>query len=195
MSLRTRKRQFIILSIIAILAWILTLGVHSMKIVSAYSQGHEQYDQPEVYVFMESGYYSTGIPFLYTHSSDALPYTLDVAVTVDDKFGGDGVVIDSFVVLFRDGSSAELVRKESPRGGPFGELKSYPAKQVEGTKFRRARIAIPEAIHQRGSFSMNIKGHVYGETNKPFERVLQMDYNRELKFVSGWLLYVIGPSI
>ena len=116
----TKKRILIFVGCVGLL-WLLTLGIHPSRFVHAYCKGHEQYGQPEVYVFMRPLEYTCGVPFIFAIHNDALPYPLEIAVTVDDRTKGDGVLIESLNVTFPDGDTNQVIRPESPRGGPFGE--------------------------------------------------------------------------
>lgn len=182
-----KKRIVIGLSIVGLM-WILTLGLHCSHFVRAYCQGHEAYDQPEVYVFMDPVYDTVGIPWVYTQHRDVLPYPLEIAVTIDDRVPGEGAVIESVEIQHDDGETVMIVRPEYPRGGPFGVFDPVESDKTPGRTFRRARVGIPEAIRRRGSFRMVIKGYVYGEKKVPFERHLRMDYSRDAALYTGWTL-------
>jgi hypothetical protein len=191
----TRKRLLLLVACLVV-GWLLTLGLHSSRYVRAYCQGHEQYGQPEVYVFfMEPVHDTCGIPLLCTHYEDALPYPLEIAVTVDDRIPGDGVVIESLEVTFADGQTASVVAPDYPRGGPFGTFEPVPSERVPGRTFRRARVGIPRAIWTPGSFQMSVRGYIYGGDKQPFERRLRMDYSRDSSWCTGWFLYVIAPTV
>ena len=176
------------------LIWVLTLGLHSSDYVRAYCHGHEKCQQPEVYVFMEPVHDEYGVPLLHTHYEDVLPYPLEIAVTVDDRIPGDGVVIESLTVVFVDGERAEIIKPDYPRGGPFGRFNPVPSDQVPGRTLRRARVGISRAIWRRGSFDMSVKGYIYGREKQHFERSLRMDYSRDRSWCTGWFLYVVVPS-
>lgn len=193
-AIMTRKRLILIFACLAV-AWLLTLGLHSARYVRAYCHGHEEYGQPEVYVWMEPVHHTCGIPLVYTHYEDALPYPLEIAVTVDDRVPGDGVVIESVEVVFADGQTAGVITPEYPRGGPFGKFEPVPSDRVPGRTFRRARVGIARAIWARGSFHMSVRGYIYGEDKQPFERRLRMDYSVDRDWCTGWFLYVIAPSV
>ena len=188
-----RKRLLLILAGLA-LAWLATLGVHSSQFVRAYCHGHERYGQPEVYVFMDPIHATSGVALLHTRHEDVLPYPLEIAVTVDDRTAGDGVVIESLTVVFADGERASVIAPARPRGGPFAPYEPLTSDQKPGRTYRRAMVGVPEAIWRRGSFQMSISGYIYGGLRQPFERTLRMDYSREFSWATGWLLYVIAPA-
>jgi hypothetical protein len=186
---RITKRILVVIGV-CVIAWLLTLGIHSSDYVRAYCQFDDPKQTPDVYVFMEPIHYSRGIPWLWSHYEDALPYPLEIAVTVDDRVSGDGVVIEKLEVRFESGQSVPVVTPDYPRGGPFGKFDPVESDKVPGRTFRRARIGIPAAIYQRGSFEMTIKGHIYGEGKQPFERRLRMSYRRDHSTYTGWQLWL-----
>jgi hypothetical protein len=186
------RRVFLILGILA-LGWVLTLGIHTSNYVRAYCEFDDPKQPPHVYVFMEPIHYSRGISWLWSHYEDALPYPLEIAVTVDDRVPGDGVVIESLKVKFDNEKSATIITPDYPRGGPFGKFDPVESDKIPGRTFRRARIGLPSAIYQRGSFELTIKGHIYGERKQLFERRLRMSYRRDRSTVTGWQLW-IGAS-
>ena len=182
-----KKRIVIGLSMVGLM-WILTLGLHCSRHVRAYCQGHDTYDQPEVYVFMDPVYDVVGIPWVCTQHRDVLPYPLEIAVTVDDRVPGEGAVIESMEIQFDNGETGTIVRPDYPRGGPLGAFEPVESDKKPGRTFKRARIGIPNAIWRRGSFQMVIKGYIYGQKKVSFERHLRMDYSREAALYSGWTL-------
>jgi hypothetical protein len=186
---RITKRVLVVVGL-CLIAWVFTLGIHTSDYVRAYCQTDEPRQSPDVYVFMEPIHYSRGIPWVWSHFEDALPYPLEIAVTVDDRVPGEGVVIESLEAKFDNGQSVPVVKPDYPRGGPFGKFEPFESEKVRGRTFRRARIGIPAAIHQRGSFEMTIKGYIYGDQKQPFERRLRMSYRRDHSTYTGWQLWL-----
>jgi hypothetical protein len=183
------RRKFVIIALAGVgLLWLLTLGLHPCWFVRAYCKGHDQYQQPEVYVVMDPSTCDWGLNFIFGGQFDVLPYPLEIAVTIDDRVEGDGVVIESLEVTFPDGEFHQVIRPEWPRGGPFGEDTALRTEEDSGRVFRRARIGIPKAVWRRDSFTMVIRGYIYGSDKQPFERKLRMDYSRDLQIITGWRL-------
>ncbi|MDP6636661.1 MAG: hypothetical protein QGG42_17315 [Phycisphaerae bacterium] len=187
-----KKKRIICWVAVIVIPWALTLGVHSATFVRAYCQGDEAYDQPKVYVLMNPQYYTAGVPWLHTQRRDLLPYPLGILVTVDDRFPGQGAVIESMEVEYDDGDKAVIIEPKYARGGPFRVFEPVESGKVPGRTFRCARIDVTKAIWRRGSFKMVIKGYVYGDKDVPFERRLRMDYSTENRLVIGWILLALS---
>ena len=186
----TKKRTRIIVVSIACIAvtYLVTLGIHFSRYVRAYCKSDTPNAQPEVYVLMDPVYYTVGIPGVCTSFSDALPYPLDILVMVDDRVEGDGAVIESFEAVFADGTTNKVVYPDAPRGDLFAEYTPVASQLVPGRTFRRAAIGIPGAILRRGSFTISVRGYIYGRQKQSFNRHLRMDYNREFNIYTGWRL-------
>jgi hypothetical protein len=186
----TKKRAIIISVILASLGllYLLTLGINFSRFVRAYCKGDGPNAQPELYVFMEPVYTTTGIPWFCSSFSDQTPYPLDVMVTVDDRVEGDGAVIELLETVFADGTTNTVILPDAPRGGPFAEYTPVASGRVPERTFRAARIGIPRAIWQRGSFAIHIRGYIYGRQKQPFVRNLRMKYEREFNVYTGWKL-------
>ncbi|NQT85505.1 hypothetical protein HQ560_01995 [bacterium] len=143
---------------------------------------------------MDPLYSTAGIPWVYTHHQDVLPYSLGILVTVDDRVPGQGVVIESLEVEYEDGETYVAIRPDCARGGPFRVFERLPSDRVPGRTFRMARIDVARAVWRRGNFKMTIKGHVYGNNDVPFVRLLRMDYSRETNLYLGWRLVVMSAA-
>jgi len=143
---------------------------------------------------MEPVYSTTGIPWVFTWSKDALPYSLRIAVTTDDRLAGDGVVIESLQVEYEDGETYPAIVPDCARGGPFREFEPVPSDRVPGRTFRMARVDVDKAVWRRGSFKMSIKGYIYGDRNIPFVRNLRMDYSCEHNLCIGWWLIAMSAA-
>jgi hypothetical protein len=185
-----KKRAIIISVILASLALLhlLTLGVTFSRYVRAYCKSDGPNAQPAIYVLMEPVYTTAGIRWLCSSYSDQTPYPLEVLVNADDRLDGDGTVIESLEVVFSDGTTNVVIRPDGPRGGPFAEYTPVASDRVPGRSFRAARIGIPGAIWQRGSFAIRIRGYIYGRQKQPFVRNLRMEYKREFNVYTGWKL-------
>jgi hypothetical protein len=177
------------------LLWIVTLGMHSAYFVRAYCEPNTFGETLDVYVFLDANSSTSGIPYLFTHYSDNPPYSLEVAVTIDESISAKTSELIEFKAVFENGTVIDLLDETVPESVEFHEFQAYPHDIEPGKSYQRCTFEFPHSISKRGDFNMIIRGRVNDQAKTEFERELRMDYSREHEWISGWMLYIIGPSV
>ncbi|MCH8042113.1 MAG: hypothetical protein IID44_00200 [Planctomycetes bacterium] len=196
----TEKRKILTrVAVCMLLIWAATLGIHFGAMPSGIPVGGtkdvdfwEEFldEKRSLYLSasMEVPRYQVGIPFLFTYSGGAMPASVDLFLTTDQKHKGGHVVIEEVTITYEDGQSGKFVRKENPRAGILSELEVFPSDQRENREFYAARISIPHCIDERQDFTLNVVGYIQWKGGKqPFNEDVRILYSRGGYVTIGWV--------
>jgi hypothetical protein len=184
-------KKNIILSAVGLL-WFLTLGVTYFDTVYTSScDGCEGTGQPGVYAFVDVDTRMIGIPFFLGWYTDILPYSLRVAVTVDQKLSGQTAIIESMEIEYSDGNIVSVIQPEHVLKETFVPYNPYD--KLAGKIYRRATINIDDVIKQRDAFVLIIKGYIQdyaSDKDLAFERELHIRHLRHTRLSTGWEMLI-----
>ena len=179
--------------------WAATLGIHvgtspsgipviGTKDAYFWDEFLDEKRSLHLIAFMEVPHYQVGIPFLFTYGGGAMPASVDLRLTTDQKHKGGHVVIEEITITYEAGQSGKIVRKDNPRAGILSEFGVVPSDQRENREFYAARISIPDCIDERQDFTLNVVGYVQWKGGKqPFNEDVRILYSRGGYVTIGWV--------
>ena len=129
-----------------LICWCFTLGLHSTHLVRTHCDSTTFGEQLDVHVFLIAQSSTSGLPYIFTHSTDNVPYSLELAVTVDESIDHESVEISNFSIVFSGGSTFDLMENRSPIEIEFQNFQAYPHDVKPGKSYRRASYDFPDCV-------------------------------------------------